>query len=151
MSCHRLRIGHPAKHGFISSPVPDPPLLAVTPNPVGTLVDSTDIIYASSSPSTFENLSKGQLMFIEDMEAVALHSHSGHVGILEDSTVLEPLSSSERIVVDGTPPFTLEHYPSLPLSSSSPSLSSTPPLSPSGITVPIPIVSSSSPPEALAF
>ena len=77
-------------------------------------------------------------MYIEDMEAVALHSCSGPVGNLEDSTILEPLSSSECIVVDVPPPFTLEHYPSLPLSSSSPSLSSTPPLSPPGSTVPMP-------------
>ena len=122
--------GYPTKRGFNSLPVPDPPLPEVTSLPVVPMEDSTDIIYASSSPSTFENLSKGQLMYIEDMEAVALHSHSGHVGILEDSTVLEPLSSLEHLAIDVPPPFTLDHYPSLPLPSFAPTLSSTPPLSP---------------------
>ena len=58
-TCHRLRTGHSAKHGFVSSLVPYPPLPKVTPNLMGPLVDSTNIIYASSSPSTFENLLKG--------------------------------------------------------------------------------------------
>ena len=114
-------------------------------------MDSTDIIYASSSPSTFENISKGQLMYIEDMEAVALHSRSALVGNLEDPSVLEPLPSFELFVVDGTPPFTLDHFPSLSQPSSSSYLSSNPPLSPPVSTVLLPIATSSSPLEALTF
>ena len=92
-TCHRLRSGYPTKCGYDSLPAPDPPLPDVSLNHDLPLEDSTDIIYASSSPSTFENLSKGQLIYIEDMEVVALHSCSCPVGNLEDSTVLEPLSS----------------------------------------------------------
>ena len=71
---HRLCTGHPTKCGFNSLHVPDPSHpVAISLHDV-PLEDSTDIIYASSSPSTFDDLSKGQLMYIEDMEAVALHS-----------------------------------------------------------------------------
>ena len=81
-SCHRLRSGRPTNRGYDSLPAPDPPHPTVTLNPDIPLEDSTDIIYASSSPFTFENLSKGQLMYIEDMEVVALHSRCAPVGNL---------------------------------------------------------------------
>ena len=58
-TCHRLRTGHPTKRGFNSLLVHDPPRPAAISSPVVPLEDSTDIIYASSSPSTFEVLSKG--------------------------------------------------------------------------------------------
>ena len=147
-TCHRLRSGHPSKRGFNFLLVPDPPRPNANSLPVVPLEDSTDIIYASSSPSTFEYLSKGQLMYIENMEVVALHSRAGPVETL-DSSALD--SSFEQVVADGPPPYTLDHYPSLPRSSSGPSLSSTPPLSPPGSSVPLPITTSSSPPKAPEF
>ena len=73
-TCHSLRTGLPIKSGFNFIHVPDLPHPETCSQPTDPLEDSTDIIYASSSPSTFDDLSKGQLMYIEDMEAVALDS-----------------------------------------------------------------------------
>ena len=78
-NCHRLRIGHPIKSGFNFIHVLDLPCPKTSPLLVVPLEDSTDIIYASSSPSTFDDLSKGQLMYIEGMEVVALHSRADPV------------------------------------------------------------------------
>ena len=66
-TCHRLRSGHPSKRGFNCFPVSDPLPSENFPLPAAPLEDSTDIIYASSSPSTFDDLLKGQLMYIEYM------------------------------------------------------------------------------------
>ena len=65
--------------------VPDLPCPDTSPLPDVPLEDSTNIIYASSSPSTFDDLSKGQLMYIKDMEAVALHSRADPVETLDSS------------------------------------------------------------------
>ena len=147
-NCHCLCTGLPINSGFNFIPVPNLPHPETCSQPVDPLEDSTDINYASSSPSTFDDLSKGQLMYIEDMEVIALHSRAEPVEILVSSALD---SSSEQVDVVGPPPFTLDHYPSLPQSSSGSSSSSTPPFSPTGCSVPLPLTSFSSPPKALAF
>ena len=102
------------------------------------LEDATDQIYHSSSPTTFDDLTKGQLMYIEDMEAVAKNS------------CISPAVTLTCSVVSGPPPLTLEHYPSLPLTTSDPtSPPSHPP--PAFGSVTSPILEASSPPEAPAF
>ena len=88
-------------------------------------------------------------MYIEDMEVCALHSRSVPLKNQKDTSSLEPLTSMEGLYSEGPPPFTLEHYPSLPLSStSSPSTTDTLPSSPPSIYV---NNLSSNPCEALAF
>ena len=127
-NCHHLRTSLPIKSGFNFIPVPDLPRLETCPLSVDPLEDSTDIIYASSSPSTFDDLSKGQLMYIKDVEAIALHSRVEPVEILVSSALD---SSSKQVDAIGPPRFTLDHYPSLPQITYGLS-SSTSPSSPTG-------------------
>ena len=98
--------------------VPDLPCPNTSPLPDVPLEDSTDIVYASSSSSTFDDLSKGQLMYIEDMEAAALHSRAtpGETLVLPSRD-----SSFELAAANSPPPYTLDHYPSLLQSSAGPS------------------------------
>ena len=58
-NCHCLCTGLPINSGFNFIPVSDLPHPETCSQPVDPLEDSTDIIYASSSPSTFDDLLKG--------------------------------------------------------------------------------------------
>ena len=91
-------------------------------------------------------------MYIEDMEVCALHSRSVPLENLKDTTSLDPPTSTKGLLSKGPPPFTLEHYPTLPLSSNFPpsSFASSPPFPPENIVSQINNLSSS-PCEAKAF
>ena len=87
-------------------------------------------------------------MYIEDMEAVALHSRADS-GEIRESHSRE--SSTELVAAAGPPPYTMDHYPSLPQSSSGSSLTIVPPLSSIRCTETLSTTSSNSPPDAPAF
>ena len=88
------------------------------------LAPSPEAIYVSSSPTPYEGLSKGELMYIEDIEVCSSRSHPMVSENPQLTLFLTPLTYSDAHPKEGPPPFTLEHYPSLPASSATPPSSS---------------------------
>ena len=75
-SCTLLRRGRSVKHGFDLSSRSVSPSPEVSIPSVEPLEPTSEVIYASSSPTPYEGLSKGELKFIEDIEVCACLSHT---------------------------------------------------------------------------
>ena len=73
-SCAHLHNGQPVKRGFDLSPRPASPSLDVYHPLVEPLDLPPEDIYVSSSPTPYEGISKGELLYIEDVETCALLS-----------------------------------------------------------------------------
>ena len=61
--------------------------------------------YESSSPTYVGDLTKGEILYIKDVESLALYASRSHI---EQAADLH-----EQAIVSSPPPFNLEHFPPL--------------------------------------